>query len=63
MSEAPNDIRYWLVRKVCVVFNIYGGLSGPEMRELKRENVKSITTGYEIEHLVSNNSAEKKWKK
>lgn len=61
MTQAPNDNRYWLVRKVYAVMNIYGGLRGAEMRELKREKIKSVTKGYKIEYLVSKNLTEKKW--
>ena len=63
MTQAPNDDRYWLVRKVFVVLNIYGGLRGAEMRDLKRERIKSVTKGYEIEYLVSKQLTVKKWNK
>lgn len=62
MTKAPNENRYWLVRKVFAVMNIYGGLRKAEMRELKRERIKSVTKGYEIEYLVSKGQ-EKKWNK
>ena len=60
MTRAPNENRYWLVRKVYVVINLYGGLRGAEMRELKRSHVKSVIKGYEISYVVSKNQTEKK---
>ena len=61
MLQAPNENRYWLVRKVFAAINIYGGLRGKEMRDLKRENVKSTTKGYEIEYLVSKLRSEERY--
>ena len=64
MIEASNENRYWLVRKVYTVMNIYGGLRGAEMRKLKREKIKCVPNGYEIEYLVSkDDTEEEKWNK
>ena len=63
LTEATKNDCYWLVRKVFVIMNTYGGLRGAEMRDLKRERVKSVTTGYEIEYLVSKQLTVKKWNK
>ena len=53
LLEAPNENRYWLARKVFAVINIHGGLRGCEMRDLLRENIKSVKKGYEITYKVS----------
>ena len=63
LTEATKNDCYGLVRKVFVIMNTYGGLRGAEMRDLKRERVKSVTTGYEIEYLVSKQLTVKKWNK
>jgi integrase len=61
MTKAPNENKYYLVRKAVVVVNIYGGLRGKELRDLDRSNVKSTTKGYKITYLVSKGLKEKKW--
>ena len=53
MNGAPNSNCYWLVRKVFVAINLYGGLRGHEMKGIKREDVKSVTKGYEVTYTVS----------
>ena len=53
MSKAPNQNRYWLVRKAIVIVNLYGGLRGAEMRDIERNDVKPTTKGYEITYVVS----------
>ena len=64
MTQAPNENRYWLVRKVFVAINIYGGLRGAEMRSLDRTRIKAVTKGYEITYEVSKrrDNKTKKWK-
>ena len=61
MLNAPNENRYWLVRKIFVAINMYGGLRGIEMQELKRENVKSVIKGYDVTYRVSKKDDGEKW--
>ena len=61
MTKAPNQNKYYLVRKAVVAVNLYGGLRGKELRNLDRSNVKSTTKGYKITYLVSKDGKEKKW--
>ena len=62
MNGAPNSNCYWLVRKVFVAINLYGGLRGHEMKGIKREDVKSVTEGYEVTYTVSKDREKKEQK-
>ena len=59
MNGAPNSNCYWLVRKVFVAINLYGGLRGHEMKGIRREDIKSVTKGYEVTYTVSKDSKKK----
>ena len=53
MTKAPDDNRYFLVRKAIVVINLYGGLRGHEMRNIDRSDVKPVKNGYKVTYTVS----------
>lgn len=53
MTQAPNENRYWLVRKACVMFSLFGGLRGEELRSIDRSKVKPVTNGFEVTYKVS----------
>ena len=60
MTKAPDDNRYFLVRKAIVVINLYGGLRGHEMRNIDRSDVKPVINGYKVTYTVSKRRKEKK---
>jgi hypothetical protein len=52
MNGAPNSNCYWLVRKVFVAINLYGGLRGYEMKGILSsqlpKDMKSLTLSLKI---------------
>ena len=62
LTTAPDENRYWLVRKAVVIINLYGGLRGDEMRKIDRSNVNDLTHGFEITYKCSKGRKEVKTK-
>ena len=40
LTNAPDEDRYWLVRKAAMVVSILGGLRGKELRSLRRSHFR-----------------------